>query len=100
MTNNTHGYVMHGLRRASGETKDLTGYYSGRYVQISYDRATGDILTDYHVSLGQNWWTQYHDPEIITVCNAVVPMTMRQIADAIVRRMADVHEAPACVAHI
>lgn len=81
---NRHGLKMHGLKAASGYTEDY-GYYSGHYVQISYDRNTGDILANYHYSLGQNSWTQYHDPAIITVAMASNHMTMQAIADAIAR---------------
>ena len=83
MKTNTYGMKMTGLRKAAGETKGLRGYYSGSYVQISYDQDTGEILTDYHYSLGQNSWSEYHDPAVITVCNASKPMTMQQIADEI-----------------
>lgn len=88
MKTNTHGYKMHGLRNAASETKGLAGYYSGHYVQISYNRETGEITTNYHYSLGQNSWTQYHDPAIITICNASSPMTMQEIADMIAGVMA------------
>ena len=74
---------MQGLRKAAGETKGLTSYYSGHYVQISYDTSNGEILTNYHYNLGQNSWTAYNDADIITICNASNPMTMQQIADAI-----------------
>lgn len=77
---NTYGMKMHGLKKAAGETKGLS-YYRGDYVQISYDRSDGEILTNYHVST--NSWSEYHDPQIITVCNAREPMTMQQIADEI-----------------
>lgn len=85
-----HNLPMHGLRKASGETKDLTGYYSGHYVQISYDTQSGDVITDYHYSLGQNSWTEYHDTNIITICNASEPMTMQEIADAIANKIKEV----------
>lgn len=80
---------INGLRKASSETKGLTGYYSGHYVQISYDKSTGDILTDYHYNLGQNSWTQYHDPNIIIVCNASEPMTMKEIKQEIENAIAE-----------
>lgn len=83
MKTNTHGLVMKGLRNACSETKGLTGYYSGHYVQISYDTSDGEILTDYHYSLGQNSWSQYHSKSIITIRNASKPMTMQEIADEI-----------------
>ena len=86
---NTHGIPMHGLRKASGETKGLRPN-SCEYVQISYDRGDGSILTDYHCSIGQNSWTQYHDASIITVCNASRAMTMQQIADCIHERLNEI----------
>lgn len=79
---NKHGLKMNGLKAASGWTENY-GYYSGQYVQISYDRNTGDVLADYHYSLGQNSWTRYHDPAIITVATTADHMTMQEIADAI-----------------
>ena len=88
MKTNTYGLTMRGLRKAAGATKGLTGYYNGHYVQISYDTSNGEILTNYHYSLGQNSWTQYHGSDIITVCNASNPMTMQQIADAIAEAVA------------
>lgn len=81
---NKHGLKMRGLKAASGETRNY-GYYSGHYVQISYDTDTGDVLTDYHYSLGQNSWTRYHDPAIITVEATADHMTMQAIADAIAK---------------
>lgn len=86
---NKHGLKMHGLKAASGYTEDY-GYYSGHYVQISYDRNTGDVLANYYYSLGQNSWTQYHDPAIITVAMASNHMTMQQIADAIAAKLAKI----------
>lgn len=85
MKTNTYGYKMHGLRKAAGYTKDLHG--CGR-VQISYDCNTGDILTDYHYNKGD--WTQYRNPDIITICTTGRPMTMQQIADEIVQELADI----------
>ena len=80
---NKYNLTIKGLKAAAGDTKGLTGYYSGRYIQISYDKRTGDVLTDYHCSFGQNSWTEYHDPDVITVGNTSVPMTMQEIADEI-----------------
>ena len=79
---NTYGLEMKGLRKAASETKDLTGYYSGHYVQISYDPTDGEILTDYHYNLGQNWWTVYHE-SIIVIGNVSEPKTMQEIADMV-----------------
>lgn len=81
---NTHGYKMHGLREAAEETKYLRGY--GRYVQISYNRRTGEVLVDYHCDDG---WTVYRDADIVTVHNACIPMTMQDVADAIAQGLAD-----------
>jgi hypothetical protein len=80
---NTYGMTMKGLRKAASETKGLKGYYSGHYVQISYDKSDGEVLTNYHYNLGQNSWTEYHDQDIITIGNYSSPATMQEIADKI-----------------
>lgn len=80
---NTHNLTMIGLRKAASDTRNLTGSHNNDYVQISYDTSDGEVLTNYHCSLGHNSWTQYHGRAIIAVCNADGPMTIQQIADAI-----------------
>lgn len=87
---NTYGLKMLGLRKASGETKGLTGCI-GYYIQISYDTESGNILTVDHYSLGQNSCTQYHSNNITRICNASSPMTMQEIADEIAKHMAYHH---------
>lgn len=86
MKTNTHGLKMIGLKKASGSTENY-GYYDGRYDQVFYDRATGEIWTVFHCSLGHNSWSQYDDENVIWVCDASHHMTMQQIADAIVERI-------------
>jgi hypothetical protein len=76
----THGLKMVGLEKASKETVGID-WRSGCYVQISYDRGDGEIMTNFHVS--ENDWTKYHSKSIITVCNARRHVTMQQIADTI-----------------
>lgn len=83
MAINTHGIKMTGLKALSGKTKDLQGYYSGSYVEVCYDRSTGKAWGVYHYSLGQNTWTQYHDPAVIKCGNVSEPMTMQALADLI-----------------
>jgi hypothetical protein len=80
---NTYGMKMNGIRKASEETEGLQGYYSGGYLQISYNEKTGDILTNYHFCFGHYNWSEYDDPNIITVCNFYEPATMQEIANAI-----------------
>lgn len=74
-----YGIKMQGLKKAAGETKWLDGW-SG-YVQISYDRADGEIIAAYHIDV--NDWTRYHSETIIPVRNTRDPMTMQDIADAV-----------------
>lgn len=79
---NTYGLAIKGLKKASGCTEDY-GCYSGRYVEIFYDRSTGEVWGNFQHSPGQNSWTVYHDPDIIKVCTTSIHMTMQQIADCI-----------------
>ena len=80
---NTHNLKMVGLKAASSETKGLCGAYSGQYVQIGYDTKTGEVITNYHVSLGANSWTKYHNGDVINCGNVFEPMTMQAIANKI-----------------
>lgn len=77
---NKHGLKMRGLKSASGGTKN---YGRNCYIQISYNTRTGEVLTDYHCSIGGNSWTEYHDSDIIRIGNTNQHMTMQEIADAI-----------------
>lgn len=79
---NTRGLKMVGLKAASGETYNY-GCYSGKYVEIFYNRRTGKIWTIFQYSLGHNSWTEYRSPDVIKVCNASTHWTMQEIADAI-----------------
>lgn len=83
MKTNTHGLKMTGLRKASGETKDLQGSYGAGYIQVSYDTNSGEIITNYHYDLGQNSWTRYPDSCIRNIGNISSPATMQHIADMI-----------------
>lgn len=73
-----YGIKMQGLKKAAGETKRLDGWNG--YVQISYDRADGEVIAVYHTDV--NDWTRYHSETIIPVRNTRYPMTMQGIADA------------------
>lgn len=42
-----YGIKMQGLKKAAGETKHLD-YWNG-YTQISYDRADGEVMAEYHI---------------------------------------------------
>ena len=89
---NKYGYKMIGIKRASRETVNWA-CGSGGHTQISYGRSTGEVLTNDHV--GQSW-TQYHDPEIITICHTDRHMTMQQIADMIRDRMTELEQERSC----
>lgn len=77
-----HGLNIKGIKKASGATQDY-GYYSGSYDELFYDRSSGEVWTVYQYSLGQNSWTEYHDPSIIKLGNTSEHMTMQEIADLI-----------------
>lgn len=68
-----------GIKKIAGESKGLEGYYSGHYLQLNYDKKTGEAWTDEHVSFGQNNWTEYNDSSIINCGNICEPVTMEEI---------------------
>lgn len=82
----THGLKMVGLRKAAGYTENYPRE-SGKYVQISYDKSTGEVLTTYHVSLGNNSWTEY-DENVILVCFTRHHLSMQMLADLIAAKVA------------
>lgn len=83
---NTYGLKMLNLKEASSNTGDY-GYNSAMYDELFYNKATGEVWTVFQCSLGQNTWTEYHDSNIIKICNTDKHMTMQEIADAIRDRM-------------
>jgi len=87
---NTHEIKMTGIKAAAAATKGLQGYYSGVYEELFYDRRTGEVWTKSQSSLGHNAWTEYHDKQIIKICNLDKPTTMQEIADLIKRRIDEI----------
>ena len=80
-----YGIKMQGLKKAAGETKCLDGWNG--YVQISYDRADGEVIAAYHTDV--NDWTRYHSKTIIPVWDTREPMTMQGVADAVALALDD-----------
>lgn len=81
---------MTGIKKAAGESKQLTDYYSGHYLQVNYNKASDEITTNYHYNLGANSWTEYNDPDIITVGNLYEPTTMSEIREMVERRLSEI----------
>ena len=77
---------MNGLKKASGYTENY-GFDTGNYVELFYDKCTGDVWGVFQCSIGQNNWTVYNDPDVIKVCNTSRHMTMQEIADCIRDRL-------------
>lgn len=76
---NKHGRKIRNLKAVSGATIDNPNGYS----QISYDTVTGELMENWHIGNPQTSWTQYHDPDIITVARTSRHMTMQELADAV-----------------
>lgn len=71
-----------GIKKASGETVNWSPR-SGGYTEVFYDMDADEVWTVDQISIGQNSWTEYHDPAIIKICNTTCHMTMKQIKEAI-----------------
>ena len=76
---NKQGIKMKNLKAVSGATVNNPIGYS----QISYDRATGELLEAWHFGNSMTSWSEYHDPDVIHVCNTRRHMTMQELADAV-----------------
>nr|DAU93776.1 MAG TPA: hypothetical protein [Caudoviricetes sp.] len=79
---NTHGRKINleTLANASDSTKGL-GSRTGEYMEIFYDKSTGDVWGKYHWDREE--WTVYHDEDVIKVGLAIRFKTPQQIADMI-----------------
>lgn len=78
-TINTHDLQMHGLRKAVSAIR-CWGDCDSAAEQISYNRTTGDVLTDTVVG---DSWVVYHDSQIVNVGAYRGRVTMQQLADDI-----------------
>lgn len=68
-----------GIKKVSGNTKDYG--YSGRYEEVFFDKATGEIWSISQWSLGQNSWTEYYDTNIVKLVNATRHYTMAELRE-------------------
>lgn len=87
---NTHGIKMTGIKTAASSTKGLQGCCNGVYEELFYDRRTGEVWTVTQASFGHNSWTEYHDDDVVKVCDLSDPTTMQEIADLIKQRMDEI----------
>ena len=71
---------METLVNASNSTKGL-GSRTGEYMEIFYDKSTGDVWCKYHWDREE--WTVYHDDDVIKVGLAIRFKAPQQIADMI-----------------
>ena len=82
---NMHNLPLRGIRKASGNTINYTD--PAKYDEIFYNRRTGEVWTVYQYDLAHNWWTEYHDPDIIKIGETSRHLTMQEIADLIYEKM-------------
>ncbi len=85
---NAHGRKinMETLANASDSTKGL-GSRTGEYVEIFYDKSTGDVWCKYHWDREE--WTVYHDEDVTKVGLAIRFKSQQQIADMIARTLTE-----------
>ena len=65
---NTYGLKIVGLKEAVAEMPGSN--WQGEYLEVFYDTETGNVITHFQVSIGENSWTEYNNnPEIIKIGN-------------------------------
>lgn len=74
----------HGIKKAVSE---IAGCRSdaGTYIEVHYDTAEDRVYTDFHVSLGENEWTEYHDTNIFRVGNYSGRVSMAKLKEDILK---------------
>lgn len=55
----------------------------GMYIEVHYDTAEDRVYTDFHVSLGENERTEYHDPNMFRVGNYSERVSMARLKEDI-----------------
>lgn len=85
---NAHGRKINKetLANASSSTKGL-GSRTGEYVEIFYDKSTGDVWCKYHWDREE--WTVYHDDDVIKVGITNRFASKQRIADMIARTLTE-----------
>jgi hypothetical protein len=71
------------LKKVCSETKALSepGYMPCYYLELFYD--TSDKTTWTVLQTNPNWWTEYHDKDIIKVALLAHPKTMQELREMI-----------------
>ena len=85
---NTHGRKinMEDLAEASDYTRGL-GSRTGEYMEIFYDKSTGEVWGKYHWDREE--WTVYHDEDVVKVGGVNRFKSRQQIADMIAETLAE-----------
>lgn len=65
-----------GLIKTIKEADDGRGYFSTTWVQVNYDKTTGEVWGDWCVG---NEWHEYHDPNVISIGKFVGKVTRSEI---------------------
>lgn len=85
---NKHGLLIEGIKQASSNTINWAKSSNG-YTEIFYDKVTGDVWTVDQVSSEHNTWEEYHDNDVIKICETEKHLTMQEIADMIYKVMSE-----------
>jgi hypothetical protein len=80
---------MENIKTVARESRTNTiGPYSrsGAHLQVNVDTETGEVWSDYLI--GESW-EQYHNPNILTVCNLYGRITQADLLDAVKATVAE-----------
>ena len=77
---------MEDLAEASDYTRGL-GSRTGEYMEIFYDKSTGEVWGKYHWNREE--WTVYHDEDVIKVGGVNRFKSPQQLADMIAETLAE-----------
>lgn len=77
-----------GIKKTVSEIKSIAGFSHGEYMEVFYDKASGNVWTVLQASFGENSWTEYDDENIIKVGNFSKPITQKELAAEIEKAVA------------
>lgn len=74
-----------GLKKSVGEYQRYNegGYFSPEYGILMYDKATGQLWTDYFYSIGHNTWNEYNSSSVVNLSRMLsryeIDITMKNV---------------------
>lgn len=72
-----------GIEKVVEESQNLRGYESGFYLQLNYNKETGEVWVDELVDYGHNRYVRYDNPNIVGCGDLCSPVTAERVRELV-----------------